>query len=837
MHHRFSRFRWAALVLFGLSLALSANPGRAGETDARQAEHPPTNTRNSHYITTRAPLRPTPLVKLPAGTIKPKGWLLDQLQFEAKGMVGHMEELSKWVSPKKSAWKSQKGKGKFPWEELPYWLRGYGDLGYVLGNEKIINETKKWLDAVIASQRKSGWFGPVSNKSLKDGNPDMWPNMIMLDALQSYYEYSGDERVLELMTDYFRWQLEKVHEKDFLVPYWQKQRAGDNLQSVYWLYNRTGDKWLMDLAEKIHRNMARWDEGVASWHVVNIAQCFREPATYWLQKKDKSLLQATRDNYQTVMETCGQVPGGLYGADERFRDGYHGPRQATETCAMVEIMHSFEMLTRYTGNPTWADRCEEVAFNSYPAALTPEARGLHYLTAPNQVLLDKKNHHPAIHRHGMKFAYSPHQIYRCCQHNHSHGWPYYAQELWHATSDDGLAASLYCASEVTAQVADGTKVTITEETIYPFDENVSLSVEPAKTVKFPLYLRIPGWCDGARASLNGRELDASPDAGSYLVIERTWQPDDTVELHFPMDIRATVWDKDYEEAVTEPNDSVSVSRGPLTYSLRIGEKWIEKGGTEKWPVYRVEPTTDWNYGLVIDPENPADTISVKSTADSLAEQPFTPQNAPVTLKAKAKKIPNWQLDHRDMVGTMQENPVRSDQPTEKVTLVPMGCARLRISAFPRIDSGPEAHEWRATAADTRVSHCYPGDTPLALHDGVEPDSSNDQSIPRFTWWDHRGGTEWAEYGFEEAKMLSSSAVYWFDDRGGGECRVPESWKLLYKKDGEWKPVKGVETYGTERDRFNRVSFEPVKTRAVRLQVQLRPDYSGGILEWTVNGNK
>lgn len=855
MANQFSGPRRAThlLVLLGLCLALSANAGRAAETDVRQAQHPPTNTRSSHYVTTRAPLRPTPLVKLPPGAIEPKGWLLTQLQYEAEGMVGHMEELSKWVDPEDSAWLSPKGKGTFPWEELPYWLRGYGDLGYVLDNEKIIEETEMWLDAVIASQRESGWFGPVANLSVSDdisteeyrgnlskgGNPDFWPNMIMLDALQSYYEYTGDERVLELMTNYFRFQME-VPEENFLVPYWQKQRAGDNLQSVYWLYNRTGDKWLLDLAHKIHRNMARWDEGVASWHVVNIAQCFREPATYWLQKKDDSLLQATRQDLRTVKQTCGQVPGGMYGADEVFREGYHGPRQAAETCGMVEIMHSFEMLTRYTGNTTWADRCEEVAFNSYPAALTPKARGLHYLTAPNQVLLDKKNHHPAIQRTGMKFAYSPHQIYRCCQHNHTHGWPYYAQELWHATSDDGLAASLYCASEVTAKVADGTKVTMTEKTRYPFDDTVNLEVNPAEAVAFPLYLRIPGWCDDAKASLNGQKLDASPDAGSYLVIERTWQPGDTVQLRLPMNIRATVWDKDYEDAITEPNGSVSVSRGPLTYSLRIGEKWIEDGGTEEWPVYHVEPTTDWNYGLVIDPENPAESISVKSIDESLAEQPFTPENAPVKLQAKAKKIPNWQIDHLSMVGKMQENPVRSDQPTETVTLVPMGCQRLRISAFPRIGSGPDSHRWKKPpkpAYETGASHVWKNDTTLALSDGQIPDSSDDGSIPRFTWWSHKGTKEWVEYRFDEPKTLSSAEVYWFDDRGRGGCRVPKSWKLLYEKDGKWKPVSGVENYGTERDQFNKVSFEPVKTTAIRLQVQLRPDYSGGILEWRVNGEK
>src|SRR5207248_7841722 len=158
---------------------------------------------------------------------------------------------------------------------------------------------------------------------------------------------------------------------------------------------------------------------------------------------------------------------------------------------IVEFMHSFEMLTKISGNPVWSDRCEELAFNSLPAALTPDWKGLHYLTCANQVALDKANHAPAIDNGGTMFSYSPFEVYRCCQHNVSHGWPYYAEELWLATPDGGLCASLYSASEVSAKVADGTTVRISEETDYPFSDNITFNVTQAASVKFPLYLRVP----------------------------------------------------------------------------------------------------------------------------------------------------------------------------------------------------------------------------------------------------------------------------------------------------------------------------------------------------------
>ena len=797
-------------------------------------KRPPSDTRNSFYVCNRPPLKTSPLVKLPIGNIKPKGWLRNMLELEADGMVGHLEELSHWCNPEDSAWMSPEGKGTDPWEELPYWLKGYGDVGYVLGDEKITENTKKWVDAVVASQQEDGWFGPVANKTRANGKPDLWPNMIMLNVLQSYYEYSGDERVLDLMRDYFKWEL-SVPDEDFLPPFWQQQRAGDNMESVYWLYNRTGEEWLLKLADKIHRNMAPWHREVASWHGVNITQCFRTPAIYWMQSKNEEHLQATRKNYRKVMDLYGQQPGGMFGADENCRDGYHGPRQAAETCSMVEFMHSFEMLTKITGNSSWADRCEEVAFNSLPAATMDNMKGLHYLTAPNMVQLDRKNKSPGIQNGGCMLAYSPHR-YRCCQHNHAHGWPYFAEELWLATSDDGLCASLYSASEVTAKVGDGTEVTITENTTYPFENTIRLTLDTPEPVQFPLYLRVPKWCDDARLKVNGRKVNVSSEGGEYLVVEREWDSGDTVALQFPMEFRVTKWDRNYENARSEPNGSISVSRGPLTYSLRIAQRWEQFSGSDEWPAYEVYPATDWNYGLIVDMKNPAESFEVIEQTEDLPEQPWSLAGAPIQVRAKGKQIPEWQKDSLGLVGKMQPNPVKSDQPTETLTLIPMGCARLRISAFPQVGSGPDAHEWKMQP-QTQFSHCHGGDTPAALDDGRLPENSNDHSIPRFTWWDHRGSTEWVQYNFPKPRKLSWSDVYWFDDTGQGQCRVPASWRLLVKQDGEWEPVEGVDSYGTEKDRFNKVTFEPVTTKSVRLEVKLKPDYSGGILEWRVGNGK
>ncbi len=784
----------------------------------------PADARTTLYTANREPLTVSPLVKLPIGQIVPRGWLRDQLELEAQGMTGRLEEISPWCKFENNAWTDPEGKGHSGWEEMPYWLKGYADLGYVLGDEKIIKNARRWIEAALASQREDGWFGPRSLLTSLDGKPDLWPNMLMLNVLQSHYEYSGDKRVLPFMTKYFRWEL-ACPEKEFLVGYWPKIRGGDNLESVYWLYNRTGEKRLLDLAEKIHRSTADWSSGVINWHGVNIAQGFREPGVFYQQAKDAKLLAAAERNYHGVMDVYGQFPGGGFGADENCRPGHVDPRQGFETCSMVEFMHSFEMLTKISGEPRWADRCEDVAFNSLPAAMTPDLKALHYLTAANMVKLDKENKSPGIENSGTMFSFSPGEVYRCCQHNVSHGWPYFAEELWLATSDGGLCASLYSASEVTAKVAGGAEIKITETTNYPFSDSVDLKVSAAEPARFALYLRVPGWCERPEVAVNGESTKIDGTGPCYILIDREWKSGDAVQLTLPMQIALRKWPKNH--------DSVSVDYGPLTFSLAIGERYRRYGGNDKWPEQEVFPTTAWNYGLVLDEKDLAQSIIIERNKKALGKQPFTPETAPISLTAKARKIPAWKQDATGLIRSLGPSPVKSDEPIEEVRLIPMGAARLRITSFPVIGTGMNAHDWPEPANPPTASHCFGSDTVEALNDGLLPSKSSDKSIPRFTWWDHRGTREWVQYDFAKPRTLKSTAVYWYDDTGTGACRVPKSWRLVYKDGDQWKPVAANGSYGIERDKFNRADFAPLTTTAVRLEAELQPEFSAGILEWKI----
>ncbi len=652
-------------------------PADAPRTAARSLGALPTAAPNRHYVSNRAPLTVNPLVKLPIGAVEPRGWLLSQLQLMRDGFTGRLSEISPYLRDD-SGWITLKGKG---WEEMPYWLKGYGDLAYLLNDPEMRRQAERWLNCAFKSQQPDGYFGPVENKD----NHDLWPNMVMLAALQSFYEATSDARVVPFMTRYFQYE-NRLPDSSLLPASWQKLRGGENLESVYWLYNRTGEPWLLDLGRRIFERTADWTSpiltadrdksGVESsfYHGVNIAMGFREPAVYWQQSKDKTQLDAVERNYRQVLDAFGRQPGGMFGADENIRPGKADPRQGAETCSMVEFMASFESLLRIHGDAAWADRCEEVAFNSLPSSMTPDLKGLHYLTAPNLIACDSSGEHD-FQNGGTLLSYDP-WSYRCCQHNVAFGWPYFAEHLWMATADNGLAAVLYAPSTVSAVVAeDGTRVGITEETGYPFDERIDLTLSTPHPVEFPLYLRIPGWAAGARLMVNGEPDGGLFQPGRFVVLKRLWRHGDQIRLEFPAAISVTTW--------ARPANSVSIRRGALWYSLKIGEEWKKVGGTDRWPAYEVLPTTPWNYGLIVDAAHPEKTIKV-AAINSPPYQPFAADAAPIVLTAKARRVPAWQAEGR-MVGLVPASPAPGEEHDVDVLLIPMGCARLRISSFPIIN--------------------------------------------------------------------------------------------------------------------------------------------------------
>lgn len=672
------------LLLFSPCLWLSVQ----AQTTVSVVESPNRNATSVNYTNYRAPLQQAPLLKLPVGNVQPKGWLRKYLELQRDGLNGQLGTVSAWLDKNNNQWLSNQG--DHGWEEVPYWLRGYCSLAFILNDDNMKKEVQTWINAVLSNQSSNGRLGPDGY----DGNsPDLWAKMPMLWALQTYYEGTGQSRVLTAMNRHFKWE-KTINDDIFLKGAWQSKRAADNMWSVIWLYNRNGDAAILPLLDKLHNASVDWtmQGDLPDYHGVNVAQGFREPATYYVYTGQQEMLQATYNAHNEMRKRYGQMPGGMYAADENARAGYYDPRNGAETCALVEQMASDEIMMGITGDIFWADHCENVAFNSLPAALMPNMRSLRYITSANMAISDEKNHAPSIDNslRGM-LSMSPFSS-RCCQHNHGMGWPYFTEHLIMATADNGVATMLYAANETTAKVADGVNLRIEEATHYPFEETITLTLHPEKEVTFPLYLRIPAWTDDVTVTVNGASQFAGNAAGKYVCLSQQWKEGDVVTLSLPMKVKSTVWQQN--------KSSVSVNYGPLTLSLKIDEEyeahdsrdhefvqddshWQEGVDASLWPCYVLRAKSDWNYGLVVDDQNLPISFSIIRKSYPENDCPFTLEGTPLEFTAVGRQIPSWKFDATGMTDMLPTKFAPRATETTPITLVPMGAARLRISAFPR----------------------------------------------------------------------------------------------------------------------------------------------------------
>ncbi|WP_344497358.1 RICIN domain-containing protein [Streptomyces enissocaesilis] len=703
-----SRRRFAALASLAIAGVTGGAPALAAVSSPGPSPARVLPTPGGLYSPNAAPLHPTALLRLPVTAVRPRGWLDGQLRLQLAGLCGRYDEISHFLDFATSGWVHPE---RGAWEELPYWLRGYVDLAIVTRDADALATARRWFDAILATQQSDGFFGPRSLRTSLGGGPDFWPYLPLLQALRSWQEYTGDSRIIPFLTHFLRYM--NTQGPSAFNQSWVSLRWGDGLDTAVWLYNRTRHSFLLDLIDKIHAHGADWTGALPDPHNVNIAQGFREPAQFALRSGAPADTQAAYTTYDGVMRTYGQFPGGGFAGDENIRTGYRDPRQGFETCGVVEFMASHELLTRLTGDPVWADRCEELAFNSLPPSLDPEGKAVHYITSANSVDLDNVPKTLGQFQNGFAMqSYRPGvDQYRCCPHNYGMGWPWFTQELWAATPGRGLCAAMYAPCTVTARVADGVEVTVREDTDYPFGDTVAFTVSTPRNVAFPLVLRVPGWCRAPVVAVNGQRVDA-PGGPAFTTVSRTWSNGDTVTLRLPQHLAVRTWPGN--------GGSVTVDRGPLSYSLRIGEQYVRTGGSDTFPEYDVHATTPWNYGLAVDPADLTAGLSFSAAGGMLPANPFTLATTPYRITAPARRIAEWTADSQHVVMPLQRSPALSTAPVEAVTLVPLGAARLRISAFPL--ASPTGAPWTAGGAAFRIANRDSGKV-LGVHLMSKDDSA------------------------------------------------------------------------------------------------------------------
>jgi hypothetical protein len=640
--------------------------------------------RSAAPVRNRAPLAPNAFYPLPLGSIRPIGWLRDQLRIQANGLSGHLDETWADVGPN-SGWLGGTGES---WERGPYYLDGLVPLAYTLADARLKAKAQKYIDWTLTHQSASGMIGPTSND-------DWWPRMVMLKVLEQYQEATGDPRVLPVLSRYFAHQLDALPQRPLRD--WGRFRWQDNALAVLWLYNRQPEPKLLDLVRLLHRQGYDWQAQYAAFkytqpitrefikldaggglsdvalatHGVNNGQALKA-APIWSvltgneeDRRGISQMLAALDKYHGL-------PNGMFSCDEHFAG--RNPSQGSELCTVVETMYSLEQSLAILGDPDLGDRLERLAYNALPGTLTDDMWAHQYNQQSNQIEC-------GLHRkpwttdgpESNLFGLEPN--FGCCTANYHQGWPKFTASLWMASPDDGLAAIAYAPCEVHTVIGN-TSVHLLEETEHPFRGNIRITVNPSSPLGFPLRLRIPTWARGAAILVNGKPQPA-PEAASFARIDRTWSKGDIVEIRFPLAPRLS----------HGFNNSVSISRGALVFSYPIAESWVklrDRGLTADWQVY---PASQWNYALAVNDSDGAGIITPAPPLEEAAvgSTPFALKGTPVQLKVKARKLTEWRAID-GVADPVPQSPIVSDEPAETITLVPYAAAKLRITAFPRLKS-------------------------------------------------------------------------------------------------------------------------------------------------------
>lgn len=635
-------------------------------------------------------LSPLGAQPLALGAIKPGGWLRTQLEVQAAGLGGRLDEF--WPDVADSSWIGGAAEG---WERGPYWLDGFIPLAVHLDDAEMRKRAERWIDHILNTQQEDGWLGPVK------GNPsqvsrlaqyDVWPRFIVLKAFTQWQEATADPRIVPAMQRFLRRVDQLLDERPLAE--WARVRWADLVVSIYWLHDRTREPWLLDLAAKVRKQGLRWpdlardfpytnkitevelrefaqqnaghfiNDQFGATHGVNIAMGVKAPGVWGRQSQDPRDKEAVYRFLDTLDRWHGQA-NGMFSCDEHVA-GRH-PSQGSELCAVVELMFSLETLLAVAPDVGLADRLETLAFNALPATFTDTMWAHQYVQQANQAVCKVSperiysNNGPEANLFGLEPNFG------CCLANLHQGWPKYVSHLWMGTRDGGLMAMSYAPCEVKTRLGRA-DVRLRVVTDYPFSDQVDILVWTSEPARFPIDLRIPGWAKGATLTVNQGKAKRVEGGRFHRVTER-WAGESRVRITLPMPLRV------------EPrfNQSVSIYRGPVLLSLKVKEEWRklrERGPTADWEVY---PASPWNYALLLDPEAPEETLTV--LAQPALERPFWTGYPGVRVVGKGRQIPEWTLI-KNAADAPPVGPVPSSEPLEEVELVPYAAAKLRVTEIP-----------------------------------------------------------------------------------------------------------------------------------------------------------
>jgi uncharacterized protein len=574
------------------------------------------------------------------------------------------------------------------------------------------------------------------------------------------------------------------------------------------LYRVTGDQKYLDLAKffldergqshrqklygrysQDHKPVVEQDQAVG--HAVRAVYMYSGMADVASLTGDSEYIRAIDRIWEDVVSKKLYITGGIgaTGAGEAFGEPYHLPNATAyaETCASIgNVFWNYRMFLLH-GDVRYIDVLERVLYNGLISGVSLEGDLFFYQNPLESFGEDER---------------STWFTCACCPSNISRFMPSVPGYVL-AADKDSIYVNLFTSCEAQVEIKNQS-VTIEQKTRYPWDGDVAITVNPKVEKKFSVRVRIPGWArnkpvpsdlyrfykesdEQVSLELNGEELDLNLDKG-YAVVDRKWKEGDQIEIHFPMPVRRVL----SHEKVEADSGRVSLQRGPIVFCAG----WKDNQGLVSNIVLPDESELESEYR----PDLLKGVTVVKAQAEALFE---TPEGEVSGQDQGFTAIPYYSWAHRGK-GEMA-----------------VWLARTKDKARPK------PQPTLASQSQVIVSGGKDG---FSVNDQREPKNSNDHSIPYLHWWPNKGTEEWVQLDFQKSETITQVKVYWFDDTGRGECRVPESWNVLAKKNGNWEPVKNQNAYGLEKDQYNEVTFSPVQTDSLRIEIKCQPDYSAGIME-------
>lgn len=669
------------------------------------------------------------LTELPLSNIQPRGWLKRYLETQRDGLTGHLDETGGfpfntygWAGPGIS----NIPRDPFAYEQAGYWVDGMIRCGYLLEDRVLIDKARQQTKYVLDHSDEDGYLGP---KYLK--NKTRWPHVVFFRALFAEGSATGNPQISEAIKRHF-----------LSSPYPHRgYREACAIEAMMWAYGRDRDPGLLRLSEDVYREFeasidingvspAMFSDGRPSRaHGVTYNEMAKLGAILYLHTGIDKYLDVSVAAYKKL-DDFHMLVDGVNSSTEVTREVT--PLESHETCDISDYTWSVGYLLMATGRAEYADKIERACFNAAPGAVSEDFTSLQYFSCPNQVIAGHNTNHNVYFHGDRTMAFGTAHIAACCSGNVNRAMPNYASRLWMRDRENGLVAALYAPSTVTCRVGPRMQeVTITEETHYPFSDQILFVMTMKEETEFAFSVRIPSWCRQARILVNSRPIEDVLPPGSFVKIGRKFRDGDKVLVELPQEVRATEW----------PNDGIAIERGPLVYSLRIDEEWesLEQVARAadgvigmynllaRYPglvAHNVYPRSPWNYALDVDTANASEKVQVIQS-EVLEERPWRLKEPGIVLRVPARRLMGWDLDRRKEVilegdsgdpalilsdknhgngcatrkGEFVFTPqlpsrgfpgLRLADNAETVTLVPYGCAKLRLTIFPKVVAGERA---------------------------------------------------------------------------------------------------------------------------------------------------